>query len=239
MQTRQTQQAKKLITTVAAALPAAWALCGAAHAEDFDNAVRVGYARIRFNLQSGDLTGPPGTTPPGLKIDARDQGLLAISYERRLAPDLVAQFQGGIPPTLTAIGAGAAAPVGTVAKARIWFPTALVQYTFPDFHGIRPHAGLGVVYTFFTNQEVSNTYTSLLQGSGSTIELKSAWSPYARLGLSYPIDKHWAVSMEAGLFRLRTSASVVTRTPGFGAIPRSVALRDRPQIFGLTLGYKF
>ncbi|CAN7405846.1 OmpW family protein [Pseudoduganella sp. LjRoot289] len=232
-------QTKKFITSVAAALPMTWILCHAAHAGELENTVRVGYAKIRFKLQSGDLTGPPGTTPPGLKIDAKDQGLLAVSYERRLSANWVAQFQGGIPPTLTAVGAGVAVPVGTVAKARIWFPTALMQYTFPDFHGIRPHVGMGVVYTFFTNQEVSNTYTGLLQGSSSTIALKSSWSPYGRLGLSYPIDKHWAVSMEAGLFRLKTSAQVVTQTPGYGAIPRSVALTDRPQIFGLTLGYKF
>lgn len=232
-------QAKKIITTIAAALPIAWTLGGAAHADDLENTVRVGYAKIRFNLQSGDLTGPPGTTPPGLRIDAKDQGLLAISYERRLSTNWVAQFQGGIPPTLTAVGAGAAAPVGTVARARIWFPTALVQYSFAGFNGFRPYLGMGVVYTFFTNQEVSGTYTSLFQGSASAIELKSSWSPYGRLGFSYAIDKQWGVNMEAGLFRLKTSATVVTQTPGFGAIPRGVALKDKPQIFGLTLGYKF
>lgn len=230
---------KKHISVITLAMPFVLSLPAANAGELPDNAVRVGYAKIRFNLQSGDLTGPPGTTPPGLRIDARDQGLLAISYERRLSGNWVAQFQGGIPPTLTAVGAGLAAPVGTVAKARIWFPTALVQYTFDDFHGFRPHAGFGVVYTFFTNQEVSDTYTGLLQGSSSTIELKSSWSPYGRVGFSYALDRQWSVSMEAGLFRLNTSASVVTQTPGFGAIPRSVALKDRPQILGLTLGYKF
>jgi outer membrane protein len=234
------QRAGTMAFALPLALPLACMLPRAAHAEELPgNVVRVGYAKIRFHLQSGDLTGPPGTTPPGLQIDARDQGLLAISYERRLSANCAAQFQGGIPPTLTAVGAGLAAPVGTVARARIWFPTALMQYTFDGFHGFRPHAGLGVVYTFFTNQEVSSTYTSLLQGSSSAIDLNSSWSPYGRLGFSYAIDKQWGVSMEAGLFRLKTSASVVTHTPGFGAIPRSVSLKDRPQIFGLTLGYTF
>lgn len=48
---------------------------------------------------------------------------MALSYERRLPPTWAVQFQGGIPPKLTAVGAGAAEQVEAVAKARIWFPT--------------------------------------------------------------------------------------------------------------------
>ena len=34
--------------------------------------MQLGYANVRFNTDSGDLTGPPGTTPPGvLSIGAR------------------------------------------------------------------------------------------------------------------------------------------------------------------------
>lgn len=233
-------QAKKLITSVVAAIPIAWTSCGAVYADDLEkNAVRIGYAKVRFNLQSGDLTGPPGTTPPGLRIGAKDLDILAISYERRLSSNWAAQFQAGIPPTLTAVGAGAATPVGTVAKARIWFPTAMVRYTFADFSVIRPYVGMGVTYTFFTDQQSSPAYTAALQGSSSAIDLKSSWGPYARLGFEYPIDKRWCINMEYSTFRLKTSATVVTQTPGIGAIARHVAIKDSPHIFGLTIGYKF
>jgi outer membrane protein len=233
-------QMKNLITIVLAAAPMAWALCGTAHADDLENnAVRVGYAKVRFDVRSGDLTGPPGTTPPGLTIGARDLDIFAISYERRLSTNLVAQLQAGIPPTLTAIGAGAAAPIGSVARARIWFPTAMLQYSFPDYAGFRPHLGLGVTYTFFTAQEVTPGYTAALQGSSSAIDLKSSWGAYARLGIEYPIDKRWNICMEYSGFRLKTSATVVTQTPGVGAIARGIELSDTPKIFGLTLGYTF
>lgn len=233
-------QAKKLITALVATLPIACAWCGPAHADDSDdNSVRVGYAKVKFNLQSGDLTGPAGTTPPGLSIDAKDLDVFAISYERRLDKNWSAQFQGGIPPTLTAVGAGVAAPVGTVAKARIWFPSAMLRYTFDGFSVLRPYVSMGVVYTFFTEQEVSAGYTGALRGSSSTIDLKSSWGPYARVGFEYPIDRHWCVNMEYSSFRLKTSATVVTQTPGFGAISRRVDIKDAPQIFGVTIGYKF
>ena len=233
-------QAKNLVTSVVAALPIAWTLCGAAYADDLENnGVRIGYAKVRFNLQSGDLTGPPGTTPPGLRIDAKDLDIFAISYERRLSRNWAAQFQAGIPPTLTAVGAGAATAVGSGAKARIWFPTAMVRYTFTDFSVIRPYVGMGVTYTFFTDQQSSPAYTAALQGSSSSINLKRAWGPYARGGLEYPISRQWCINMEYSAFRLKTSATVVTQTPGIGAITRHVALKDSPHIFGLTIGYKF
>jgi outer membrane protein len=233
-------QTEKRITTAVAALPIALAMCGAVHADEIENnVVRIGYAKVRFDLQSGDLSGPPGTTPPGLRIDAKDLDVFAISYERRLSSNWAAQFQAGIPPTLTAVGAGVAAPVGTVAKARIWFPTAMLRYTFAEFSGIRPYVGVGVTYTFFTEQQSSPAYTAALQGTSSSIKLKSAWGPYARVGLEYPLAKQWCVNMEYSSFRLKTSAAVDTQTPGFGSISRHVALKDAPRIFGLTIGYKF
>ncbi|MCU6497069.1 outer membrane beta-barrel protein [Rugamonas sp. A1-17] len=224
----------------AAAAAAALAVCGAAHADEADNnVVRIGYAKVRFNLQSGDLTGPPGTTPPGLKIDAKNLDVFAISYERRLSDNWAAQFQAGIPPTLTAVGAGLAAPVGTVARARIWFPTAMVRYTIPGFFTVRPYVAGGVTYTFFTGQETSPGYNAALQGSGSTISLKSSWGAYARVGLEYALDKQWCINVEYSSFRLKTSAAVDTETPGFGTIGRRVDLKDAPRIFGATLGYRF
>lgn len=229
-------QGKTLIAAAAAALAA----CAAAHAGELENnSVRIGYARVRFNLQSGDLSGPPGTTPPGLRIDAKDLNVFAISYERRLTDNWAAQFQAGIPPALTAIGAGAAAPVGTVAKARIWFPTAMVRYTIPGFSAVRPYVAGGMTYTFFTGQETSPAYNAALQGTDSAIKLNSSWGAFARVGVEYPLDRQWRLNLEYSSFRLNTSAAVDTRTPGVGTITRHVDLKDAPRIFGVTIGYAF
>ena len=65
---------KKHISVITLAMPFVLSL-PAAHAGELpDNAVRVGYAKIRFNLQSGDLTGPPGTTPPTSETAAFAKG---------------------------------------------------------------------------------------------------------------------------------------------------------------------
>lgn len=229
----------RLIPACAATLAIAALLPTAAHAEEPQNIFRIGYAHVGFNLQSTDLAGPPGTTPPGLRIDVKDLDVLALSYERRLSPNWGIQFQGGIPPTLTTVGAGVAEPVGTVAKARIWFPTLMARYTFTNASTLRPYVGLGVTYTFFTDEKVSQGYTGALQGSSSSMKLKGSWSPYIRLGLEYPIDKNWLINVEYSTFRIRSTATVVTETPGFGPITRLVNIKDKPQIFGMTVGYRF
>jgi hypothetical protein len=38
-----------------------------AHADGTENTLKVGYAHIGFDTKSGDLTGPAGTTPPGIQ----------------------------------------------------------------------------------------------------------------------------------------------------------------------------
>lgn len=223
-----------------AAATAALAMCAAAHADEPENnTVRAGYAKVRFNLQSSDLRGPPGTTPPGLRMDSKDLDVYALSFERRLGDNWAAQLQLGIPPTLTAVGAGVAAPVGTIAKARIWFPTAMVRYTIPGFSVIHPYVAGGVTYTFFTEQETSPAYNAAVQGSGSAIKINGAWGAYGRVGLEYPINKQWCVNLEYSTFRLKTSAAVDTETPGFGTISRHIDLKDAPRIFGVTIGYSF
>lgn len=228
-------QAKKLAVAIAALTT-----CALAQAEEGENnTIRIGYAKVRFNLQSGDLTGPPGTTPPGLRLATNDLHVYAISYERRLSENWAAQFQAGIPPTLTAVGAGLAAPVGTVARARIWFPTAMLRYSPGEFSGFRPYVAGGVTYTFFTGQESSPAYTAALQGTSSTIDIKPAWGAYARAGIEYALDRQWCLNVEYSTFRLKTSAAVATETPGFGSITRNVTLKDSPRIFGVTIGYKF
>jgi outer membrane protein len=232
-------QGREFIANIGAALPIAIFACSAAHADDLENDIKIGYANVKFNTQSGDLAGPPGTTPPGLRIAVKDLDVFAFSYERRLSRDWALQFQAGIPPTLNAVGAGVAQNVGTVATARIWFPTVLALYKFSDVPVIKPYVGIGATYTFFTDQKSSVAYTTALQGSSSSIRLKDSWGPYARLGFEYPLDQHWHLDVEYSTFRLKTTATVVTQTLGVGPISRQVDIKDSPRIFGLTVGYRF
>jgi outer membrane protein len=232
-------KSRRFFATSAAALAVVATFSGEAQADDLENTVKIGYAHVNFNIQSGELTGPPGTTPPGIGVDVRNLNILAISYQRRLSSNWAVQFQGGIPPTLTVVGAGAAQSAGTVANARIWFPTVLALYTFTDVPIIRPYVGVGATYTFFTEEKASQAYTAAVLGSSSSLSMKASWGPYVRLGFEYPIDNNWSLNMEYSTFRFKTTATIATQTPGFGEITRRIDAKDSPRILGLTVGYKF
>jgi len=59
-------------------LPIALAFAMAnAQADDTQNTLKIGYAHIGFNTRSGDLTGPTGTTPPGVQAELNNGNALA------------------------------------------------------------------------------------------------------------------------------------------------------------------
>lgn len=132
-------------------------VCGAVHAQEPLNTVRVGYTALRLNTKSGDLTGQGAAaafTPPGMKMDLKDTGLLSLSYERRLSEQWSVVLQAGVGPVIKAQGAGTASAAGTIGSARAWTPTLLAAYSIPRVAGIRPYVGAGVNYAFFTGEEV-------------------------------------------------------------------------------------
>jgi outer membrane protein len=226
----------------AAAIAEVVAICtmpGVARADELKNVIRIGYADIRPNGSSTDLVGPPGTTPPGVGMAVKSVHTAGISYERKFSPYWALLFQGGMPPTITAVGAGAGSAVGEVTKARIWFPSMLAVYTFADVPVVRPYIGVGMTYTFFTEEKATQGYTTAFQGSSSSVKLGSSWGPTFRLGVEYPLDERWTLRAEYTSFRLRTTATVVTQTPGVGAIPRTIDIKGYPRILGMTLGYSF
>jgi len=79
--------------TVITELVAICAMPGIAWADEPKNVIRIGYADIRPNGSSTDLTGPPGTTPPGIGMTVKNLRAFAPSYERWFSPYWAVQFQ--------------------------------------------------------------------------------------------------------------------------------------------------
>jgi len=63
--------------------------------------------------------------------------------------------------------------------------------------------------------------------------------PTLRLGVEYPLGERWSLRAEYTTFRLRTTATVATQTPGVGAVSRSTDIKGYPRILGGSLGYSF
>ena len=210
-----------------------------AYAEGTENTLKIGYAHIGFNTKSGDLTGPAGTTPPGVRADLNNAATLALVYERNLSGPWSVVLQAGTPPVVKFVGAGNGAALGQVGTTRAWFPAVLAHYTFDGPWGTQPYVGAGVNYTFYSEGRVSPAYTGAFGGSSSSAKLKSSWGPVLKIGMAFPLGQNWVIDAAYSRYGIRTTATIITATPGAGDIVRSVDVRSDPDVVGLLLGYRF
>ncbi|MDC0661416.1 OmpW/AlkL family protein [Marinobacter sp. SS21] len=230
---------KKLPLALAMAFPFVGvpALAGEADT-DTDHIVRIGYADIRFNVDSGELAGPPGTTPPGVTVAVRDTATLALVYEYRLSKAWSLVAQAGTPPTIEMEGDGAAAALGKVGSVKAWFPALLIAYNF-DFHWIKPYVGAGLNYTWFSEEAVTPAYTRAFGGTASDAELEDAAGAVVKLGAEFPLADRWSAGVSYSRYWVSTTAEVTTHTPGLGDVRRSIDVDADPDVFSVTLGYHF
>ena len=210
-----------------------------AYAGDTENTLKVGYAHIGFNTKSGDLTGPEGTTPPGVQADLKDASTLALVYERSLSGPWSIVLQAGTPPVVKLFGAGSGAALGQVGTTRAWFPAVLAHYTFDGPWGMQPYVGAGLNYTFYTDGQVSPAYTAAFGGTSSTAKLKSSYGPVLKVGVGFPLGRNWVVDAGYSHYGIRTTATITTATPVVGDIVRTVGVKADPDVLGMMLGYRF
>ncbi len=210
-----------------------------ANAGDADNTLKVGYAHIGFNTKSADLTGPAGTTPPGVQAGLNNTATMALVYERNISGPWCFVLQGGTPPVVKIFGAGNAAALGEVGTTRAWFPAFLGQYAFEGPWGSQPYVGAGVNYTFYTEGWVKAAYTGAFGGTGSTAKLTSSWGPVLKVGIGFPLGRTWVIDAAYSRYSIHTTATITTDTPGVGAIARSVGIRSDPDVVALIVGHRF
>jgi outer membrane protein len=212
---------------------------GTALAQTAPNTLEIGYVRALFNDSSGDLTGPPGTTPPGLKVQIDDLSTIGVVYSRRISGPWSLTFQVGAPSTVTFVGAGTGAPLGEAASARGWSPALLVGYTFDDVPGVKPYLAAGFNATWFNGEEASAAYTSALFGSSTSASFKSSFGPVAKVGFEVPLGASWLLDLSYAYYWIKTTATLTTVTPGLGSIVRQIDVTANPGSVSLNLGYRF
>ena len=208
-------------------------------ATDYPNTAELGYVHVSFNTSSDELTGPPGTTPPGATVGLKDTDTLAILYSRHMSGPVSLVLQGGVPPEVHLFGHGTAAALGEVGETRAWFPGILVVSTLPRLWTTTPYVGVGINYTFFSGTHVQESYTEAVQGSSTTASLSPHAGAIAKAGATIAIAPRWILDFNYSHYWIKTTATVNTETPGVGLISRHVNISVNPDILGLSVGYLF
>lgn len=221
-------------------LLAAW-LCGVACTATAagGTGLKLGYADIGFNTKSGDLSGPAGTTPPGIQAAVVDTRTLALVADVPLGGGWGIVVQLGTPPVLRFNGAGAGASLGEVGSARAWFPAVLARWQPAPWGPLQPYAAVGLNHTFFTEHRVTAAYTAAFGGSASRSRLKSSQGPVLKLGAEWQLNQHWGIDLAYARYGVRTTATITTTTPGLGDVARTVEVRADPEVLSLLVGYRF
>lgn len=218
------------------------ALAAPAHADEeaLNNYAKVALASVHPATASGDLNGPPGTTPPGIKSDAGPTTALGLIYGRRLGPDWSLELAAGLPPTVKVYGAGAAAGLGEVGRARVYYPAVVLAYALAGPKAaIRPYVGAGVNYTWFRDARISDAYNAAVHASATSGKLSSGAGMVVKIGAEIALDAHWFADVVVQRYGIRTSATLTSDTPGFGPITRTQDLRINPNLFALAIARRF
>lgn len=224
---------------------AAMTLAGVAQAQSAgSNIISLGWFRVMPNSSSDPLTvDSPRSfvrSGTGAKIESADT--LGIAFTHYFTDNISGEFVLGIPPKHDVSGDGSFAKYGKLGTVRQWSPAVLVKYHFFDAKTkFRPYVGIGVNYTWFGDETVTNqnfVNNEFGPGSKMTASAKASWNPVFNVGANYAINDNWFVGLSVSYLPLSTTANFTT-TNGPLTIRSHTKIKIDPVVTYLNVGYRF
>ncbi len=129
--------------------------------------------------------------------------------------------------------AGLGVPNGTdVVDTNVLPPTLFLQYQFNPKGKVRPYAGLGLNYSLFFNDELTNAAQTVL--GASNLDIDSSVGVAAQFGIDWELKNNWSFNIDVKYIQIDTEATFDT------AIGQaSVDIDINPTVFGIGFGKTF
>ncbi|QQX84337.1 OmpW family protein [Cupriavidus necator] len=228
---------------------AVMALAGAAHAQSAgSNIVSLGWFRVMPNSSADPLTvdsingRPVGITRPNTGAEIESADTLGLAFSHYFTDNISGEIIAGIPPKHDVKGTGNYAQYGKLGSVKQWSPAILVKYHFFDAKTkFRPYVGIGVNYTWFTDETISNqnfVNREFAPGARMTASAKASWNPVFNIGANYAINDNWFVGLSVSYVPLSTRASFTTQA-GPVTIQSHTKIKIDPVVTFLNVGYRF
>ncbi|RZT38351.1 OmpW/AlkL family protein [Cupriavidus agavae] len=229
---------------------AAMALAGVAQAQSAgSNIVSLGWMRVMPQGHSEFLTidsiagRPAGVQRPntGATIDSVDT--VGLTFSHFFTDNISAEFVLGVPPEHDVSGDRGYEKYGKLGKVRQWSPAVVAKWHFFDAKTkLRPYVGIGVNYTWFTGESVTNqTFVQSEFGPGSTMTgtAKSSWNPVFNVGANYAITDRWFVGLSVSYVPISTTARFTTTLANGAKVESHTKIKIDPIVTFLNVGYRF
>ena len=213
-------------------------------------AISAGWVYIQPHGTSGPLTltelgGQPVNQPQaGTGVELRPANTLLLSYEYYWSVHVSTQLALGAPPTHQLQGTGTLASYGVLGEGQQLSPALILKWHFLEAQAtVRPYVGLGVNYTWYRRERVTNEdFASTFFGPNAQTRVSASpsWNVVYSAGFDYLIDADWSLGVSFACAPLRTRITVQASDTQYG-VPMTVTtdLRTRVCAAGASFGYRF
>jgi outer membrane protein len=157
---------------------------------------------------------------------------------------IAAEAVMGIPPKFDLQGEGSFSRYGKIGSAKQWSPTLLFKYYFREPTAkFRPYVGMGVTYTWFSDEKITNTdfENGVLHGP-TDVSTDRSWAPVLNAGFVYNFTDHWFAGFSFSYVPLTVTAKLNSQaaTPvGTLNLKTEAKIRLNPIVTYLNVGYRF
>ena len=193
------------------------------------------------NLELGDVTLLDDSVVENSFIEVDDGTSLVLGATYMIhdhwAVDilLAAPFEHDIDLTGTLDGSGVSVPLGSTDHLP---PTVSFQYHFAPDATFQPYVGVGVNYTLFSSESVTQQVRDAL--GLVDIELEDSSGPAAQLGADWVIGDKWLINFDLRWILIESNLFVTIDDNGSTSVlevPGQVEIN--PWVYSLNVGYRF
>ena len=234
----------------ALAAAAGMILVTAAHAQAAgSNIVSLGWFRVMPNSSSDPLVVksiggiPVNQSQSGTGAKIQEADTVGLAFTHFFTDNVAVELVGGIPPRHKIEGTGALSGYGEIGSAKQWSPAVLPKwYFFNADTKFRPYVGLGLNYTWFSDEKITNSaFQTKLAGPGSksNVSTDGSLNPVLNVGATYAITKDWFVGLSVSYLPLKTTATIDSTTATGVHVVSEAKIKINPVVTFLNVGYRF
>lgn len=222
--------------SLAAAISAAMVSGHVAAYEAGDWIVRAGVTQVNPDEDSGlvSLNGSTAALGNNSELSVDNDTQLGLTAEYMVTSNWGVEVLAATPFSHTASAEGTLATLmDDVADVKHLPPTVSAVYHFDTEGDLDPYVGVGINYTVFFSEDLSNEAEAVL--GGGDVELDSSWGLAFQVGVDYQIDEKWLVNASVRWIDIDTEATINLDS---GAKVQADIDID-PVVYSVMVGYKF